>query len=259
MNYKWFILILKCFCSVILVPAQSSAWNHSVCSSSKVSLNGCRVLTPHSSGSCREKKRKQASDVPASAKIDTGQSGVVFPKFTASPLRRFQLIDSDSDFDSDDVVGEDVYGASKVDPSSMEAMRDQNKPFTSFEQSRKTSFNVNQDQDLWRDFSPVKSFSIPTPAFNEVFEEYFCSAKNKEVEKSGIDISENHNEPRVNFGCQKDQQLWESADPIPPAHRYFFHEDPRIQQLVRSRLCNFSPLGVKRVNQQPNVSHIDYM
>jgi hypothetical protein len=29
--------------------------------------------------------------------------------------------------------------------------------------------------------------------------------------------------------------------------------------LVRSRLCNFFPLGVNSVNQQQNVSHIDYM
>ena len=85
--------------------------------------------------------------------------------------------------------------------------------------------------------------------------------KNKEVEKSGIDVTGSHGEgcSGVNSSCQMDQQLWESTSPLPPAHRYFFHEDPRIRQLVRSRLCNFSPLGVNRVNQQPNVSRIDYM
>ncbi|XP_061342282.1 uncharacterized protein LOC133288513 [Gastrolobium bilobum] len=239
--------------------AHPSAWNHSVCSSSKVSLNGCGVLTPHSSGNCRERKRKQASDTSASdsANLETGPRGLVFPKLKTSPLRRFQLLDSDSD----DPVGEDVSGANKVDPPSKEAMHTLSKPVTSFEQNRKTSFTMNQNQDLWKDFSPVKSFSIPTPAFNEVCEEYFRSPKYKGVEESGIDASKSHDERYlgVNSSCQRDQQLWESTDPLPPAHRYFFHEDPRIQKLVRSRLCNFSPLGVNRVNQQPNVSNIDYM
>lgn len=244
---------------MLLEFVHPSPRNHSVCSSSKVSLNGCGVLTPHSTSNSREKKRKEplASDVPASAGLETGQNKFAFSKLTTSPLRRFQLLDSDDD---DDLV-EIVNGAQKVDPYSTGPTRNQSTPTTSFEQNRKTSFNVNQNPDLWKDFSPVKSFSIPTPAFNEVCEEYFSSAKNKKVEKSGIGVSVNNNEtyPGVNSGCQKEQQQWESAGPLPPAHRYFFHEDPKIQQLVRSRLCNFSPLGVNRVNQQPNVSHIDYM
>ncbi|KAJ1389574.1 hypothetical protein SESBI_38191 [Sesbania bispinosa] len=243
----------------VQVHAPPSARNHSVCSSSKVSLNGCGVLTPHSSSNCGERKGKQNSDIPASVKLETGQSGLVFPKLTASPLRRFQLLDSDSD--SDDPVDEDVFGANKVHACSKEATCNQSKPSTSLEQNRKTSVNANQNEDLWKDFSPVKSFSIPTPAFNEIYEEYFHSTKRKEAEKSNIDISASHNERHlgVSSSCQKDQQLWESADPVPPAHHYFFHEDPRIRQLIRSRLCNFSPLGINKVNQQPNVSHIDYM
>lgn len=48
---------------------------------------------------------------------------------------------------------------------------------------------------------------------------------------------------------------------LPPAHRYFFHYDIRIQQLVQSRLCNFSPLVDKsnRDLEQCSQSKIDYM
>ena len=102
---------------------------------------------------------------------------------------------------------------------------------------------------------------VPTPAFNEMYEEYFSSVKNTEVPRSGIGISENHNEMYhgVDSGWKHDEQIWEAAGSLPPAHCYFFHQDSRIQNLVRSRLCNFSPLGVNGANQQQNVSHIDYM
>ncbi|KAK2454825.1 hypothetical protein QL285_002347 [Trifolium repens] len=185
-------------------------------------------------------------------------SGFVFPKLAASPLRRFQLLDSDDDY----LFSEDVSGVNKVGPSlSTGVMCSRSTPLTSLEEDRKTQFGENRNQDLWNDLSPVKNFSIRTPAFNEVFEEYFHSAKNTEVPRSRIDISENHNETYcgVNFGCRQDEQIWEAAGPLPPAHRYYFHEDPRIQQLVRSRLCNFTPLGVNGVNLQQSVSHIDYM
>lgn len=285
-----------------------------MCSTSKVSLNGCGVLssTPRSCSNSRDKKRKELSDdVPISARLETGKSGLMFPKLTTSPLRRFQLLDSDSDdldvdvnvgcanevgpstkeavcnrsndhleqstkssfdvsrnkdmlqtspprrfqlidSDSDDLdVG--VGGANEVDCSSKEVVNDL------FEHNKKRSFDVNQNEDLWNDFSPVKNVSVPTPAFNELCEEYFRTAKSKEV---GGDVSENRNErcPGVISSYQRDQLQWESTDPVLPAHLYFFHEDPRIQQLVRSRLRNFNPLGaVNRVNRQPNASHIDYM
>ncbi|CAL5185490.1 unnamed protein product [Lathyrus oleraceus] len=267
-------------------------------------------------------------DKQASAGLETGQSGLVFPngKLAASPLRRFQLIESDDDDDDDDIVGEDLNGGNKPGPASPTGpMCNTNKPVISFKQDSKKQFdNLNQasagletgqsgsvfpngqlatshlrrfqlldsdddDDDavmvckvkvgpssstgnrnrppnsLKRDkkvrfvdvdqnqkhLSPVKkNFSIPTPAFNNVCEEYFHSAKNTQVPKS--------NEPYrgANSGCQKDEQMWEASGPLPPAHCYFFHDNPKIQQLVRNRLCNFSPLGDNTVNQQEN---IDYM
>jgi len=275
-----------------------SAWNRSVCSSSKVSLNGSRVFSsnPHQcSNSSRDGKRKKLSDdVPASARLETGKSGLMFPKLTTSPLRRFQLVDSDDsdvdvggaannvnpndnlerdkklsfdenvdpwkdfspvknvsvprfqliDSDSDD-SDVNVGGANKINPNNH------------LDKNKKSSFDKNGNEDLWKDFSPVKNVSVPTPAFNELCEDYFRSDKCTEVR---ADVNESHNEkyPGVSSSCQRNQ--WESVDPVHPAHKYFFHEDPRIQQLVHSRLRNFNSLGaIDRVNQQPNASHIDYM
>ncbi|KAK4275471.1 hypothetical protein QN277_018547 [Acacia crassicarpa] len=231
-----------------------SKLNKPLCSSSKVSLNGSGVLTTHSSGNYKERKIKEASGILGSATLKMGQSGLMFPKLTTSPLRRFQLLDSDSD--SDDPVSEDVNGALKIDPFFKEPSCRPSE-FIASDQSRKASFRRDQNQDLWKDFSPVKSFSIPTPALNEVCEEYFCSAKEKEA---GTSVSASHYESLLeSTSCQRDKQIWNSAYPPPPAHQYFFHKDSRIRQLVRSRLCNFHPLGVDKVNDQPNASHIDYM
>ena len=166
----------------------------------------------------------------------------------------------DSDSDSDDVIGEDVSGAHKTDSFSKLPTCNPNKPVTNFEQDRNASFKMHQNQDLWKDFSPLKSFSIQTPALNEVCEEYFRSTREKEVEKSWVGVSSSHGESILGVASScHNEQLWDSADPLPPAHHYFFHEDPRIRSLVRKRLYNFSPLGVKRLSQQPNASTIDYM
>lgn len=240
MNYKVNLILKRV--RFVKLGCSSSVKNRSVCSSSKVSLKSVGVLTPHSFTNSSEKnKRKHAS----------------------SPVRRFQLLDSDSDSDDsddDDMFGEDIGGVNKVGPS-VGPLGNHSAPFTSLEHDGKAQFDVNQRRNLWKDISPVKNISVPTPAFNDMFEEYFSLAKNMEVPRSGIGISENHNEMYrgVDSGLQQDEQIWEATGPLPPAHRYFFNEDPRIQHLVRSRLCNFSPLGVNGVNQQQNVSHIDYM
>ncbi|XP_054817563.1 uncharacterized protein LOC129317220 [Prosopis cineraria] len=235
--------------------ARPPTWNQPLCSSSKISLNGSGVLTTHSSGNRKERKMKKTSGILGSATLEMGQSGLMFPKLTASPLRKFQLLDSDSDDDDDDPVSEDVSGGRKVDPCFKEPSCKPNEFVTSFD--RKASFQMHQSEDLWKDFSPVKSFSIPTPALNEVCEEYFRSAKDKEKETS---VSAIHYESLFeSTSCQRDEQIWNSAYPLPPAHQYFFHKDPRIRKLVRSRLFNFYPLGVDKVNHQPNASHIDYM
>ncbi|PPR95444.1 hypothetical protein GOBAR_AA25228 [Gossypium barbadense] len=99
---------------------------------------------------------------------------------------------------------------------------------------------------------------VQTPAFDEVCKEYFQSLNHKSAsQKLGsrkADLSSQE------LGSQKTEQLQDLDDPLPPAHRYFFHADPRIQNLVRSRLPFFSPLSMadNGGHQQPTVSIMDF-
>ncbi|CAL1375670.1 unnamed protein product [Linum trigynum] len=76
-----------------------SRQHNSVCSSSsKVTLRGSGVLTGRSSGQSSVAKQKGLPlKTPASSSLETSHSGLVFPKLTTSPLRRFQLISSDEE------------------------------------------------------------------------------------------------------------------------------------------------------------------
>ncbi|OMO89445.1 hypothetical protein COLO4_19762 [Corchorus olitorius] len=217
----------------------SSTQHHSVCSSSKIPLKGLGVLTTQSSAQWTSRKKEQASDASASASLEAKHNGVSFPKLTISPLRRFQLIDSDSDDPTD--LTDTVKGANKIDLLS----KDQQP--TASDKKRNSSVGTPQNNDLWKDFSVTNSSSIPTPAFDDICKEYFQSVKDKNaVQKLG------------SLNCE---QLLDLDDSLPPAHRYFFHADPRIQKLVHDRLPFFSPLGMvnNRGNQQPNASIIDYL
>ncbi|GLT59386.1 hypothetical protein SLA2020_322070 [Shorea laevis] len=210
---------------------------HSACSTSKMPLRGSGVLTTKSSTQGKVGKKQLPPETPACGSLEVGQNGLIFPKLTISPLRRFQLIDSDSD---DMSVSEDINkGANKTDSSSKKQQS------ISGEQKRKASLPDNED--LWKEFPPMNNFRIPTPAFDEVFEEYFQSAKDKNAAQK--------------LGGQKFEQQCNPKDPSPPAHCYFFHDDLRIRKLVSDRLPFFSPLGVvdNGGNQQSSASVIDYM
>lgn len=185
-------------------------------------------------------EKQQASGTPAACgSLEVGSNRLVFPKLTSSPLRRFQLIDSDSD---DTSVSEDIYKVSNKTDSSTKKQQ-----ASSGDQKRKASTGVPDNEDLWKQFLPTNSCSIPTPAFDEMCEEYFQSAKNKTAAQK--------------LGSQKFEQQCSQPDSSTPAHRYFFHDDLTIQRLVTERLRFFSPLGIvnNRENQQPSASVIDYM
>lgn len=258
------LIFMFCFLQLIYVlylflraDEHLSTRYRSVCSSSKVPLQGHAVLTTQSTCQLKARKREQASDVP-SATLPTSHNEFMFPKLTISPLRRFQLLDSDSESDHPSVSEDVNKNAHRIDPSLMES-----KSVTS-EEKRKVSSSTPQGDDLWNNFCPVKSFHIPTPALDEVCEEYFSSVKKKdEAQKVQTNACVNNNRrchPNIN-NHENFEQSWDSSDPLPPAHFYFFHSDPRIQKLVRSRLPYFSPIGVvpDRGNQQPSASVIDYM
>ncbi|PPS00434.1 hypothetical protein GOBAR_AA20232 [Gossypium barbadense] len=129
---------------------------------------------------------------------------------------------------------------------------------TASDRKRKASFGTPQNEDLWKDISLMNSSCVQTPAFDEVCKEYFQSLNDKNAsQKLGsrkADLSSQE------LGSQKTEQLQDLDDPLPPAHRYFFHADPRIQNLVRSQLPFFSPLSMvdNGGHQQPTVSIMDF-
>lgn len=231
------------------------------CSSSKVPLRGSGILTSQSSCHSIGRKNNQVSEFPASVSLEASHQEYVFPKLTTSPLRRFQLIDSDSD---DPSVSHSVSRVtSKVDSSSKKQHTNPGHSATTSGTNKNLSTSMPEDVDLWKNFSPIKKFNIPTPALDEACQEYFQSVKDKTNQNLERDtyLRNNQNFHETTPSSQDVEQLWNVADPLPPAHHYFFHDDPKIQKLVRNRLPNFSPLGAVNVsgNQQNGASVIDYM
>ncbi|XP_039035917.1 uncharacterized protein LOC120172555 [Hibiscus syriacus] len=183
----------------------SSIKYHSVCSSSKVPLKSLGLLTTPSSIQSTTRNKEEESVAPASANLKERRDGLTFPKLTISPIRRFQLLDSDSDDPSDH---EDTVLVFKH----LHLMR-----------YVKNIFNLLNDKNV--------------------------------SQKCGKDTSASQK-----YVSQKVEQLQDLNDPLPPAHRYFFHADPKIQKLVRSCLPFFTPLSMVNngQHQQSNVSVMDF-
>ncbi|CAI0437192.1 unnamed protein product [Linum tenue] len=226
-----------------LLPSRQHS---SVCSSgSKVTLRGSGVLTGQSSRQSSVAKGKGlAFKTPASSSLETGQSGLVFPKLTTSPLRRFQLIDSD---DEPTPIGNNVNRKPERVGSQ------------SAEHSGKSS-GKRKIEDLWKDFSPMQNVRIATPALDEFCNEYFQSVKDKDAAANRRETQRAGHDPNRN-AMGEFEQCWNVDDPLPPAHHYFFNDDARIRSIVRDRLPHFFPLGVvkARGNLLPSESVIDYM
>lgn len=193
---------------------------YSVCSSSKLSLQSQGVLSSQKPQETKARKMYEVQSDKASANTVSAVNKATLYQSTVSPLRKFQLVDSDSD------------GSMKED----------------------LNYAVNQE------FSPVNGEQsnlrhIPTPAFDEVLEEYFQSAKHN-------NFFQNHVEDCNQASSLDENNFWQcDLGPLPPAHQYYFHEDLRIQKLVRSRLPNFFPLGAETNlgHKQQNPCGIDYM
>lgn len=218
-----------------------------MCRSSKLSLPKQGVLSTQSS-----KKRKDVTNTPSLSNVDRNNKNLMFPKLIVSPLRKFQLIDSDSDFD--DLVGDGCANVTDDKRGSSSKSRPHENVSREEEIRSGVQASMSKKDDLWSDFCLDKKIPIPTPAFDEVCEEYFKSSKdtnNYSTHKASnqSNINRNH-EQQVNLGA-----------PLPPAHSYFFHDDIRIRNLVRERLPNFFPLMTANIkgSDQCNASVIDYM
>lgn len=226
--------------------APASTRSHFSSCSSRVPLHGSGVLSNQPSIS--RGKRKQF-DVPASA--DSGISSVasLFQSSTRSPLRRFQLLDSDSE-DDPPSTSRNLSGVTKTNGSS-----DASKP------KRKESGSMPCTGDLWKDFSPA-IFKIQTPALDDVCQDYFSSIKTSSTaQKQSNAVASSSNSGFNNvIGFQQTGQFLDLSHPSPPSHRFFLHSDPRIRNLARQRLPNFLPLGIVNDREsQREVFLVDYM
>ncbi|OVA11477.1 hypothetical protein BVC80_9009g3 [Macleaya cordata] len=236
----------------------SSVQNRSAWSTTKFTLPCHRVLPNQWVSKPKAQKDTPCSNASASTSLDPSEKKMMFPKLTISPLRRFQLLDSDSD---DLSAGDDLYkDASTVDSSGKKRQRSPSQ-FVAGNQQKKANISsaTLQSEDLWKDFTPKKSLKILTPALDEFCEEYFMSVKDSNVnQRKGEDIHLSSSK-----ACFLEKGISESIgkDGRPPAYQYFYHDDLRIQRLVRDRLPYFFPLGVKenRLDKQSDAAAIDYM
>lgn len=215
-----------------------------MCSSSKIPLQGQRVLSSQSVSRCTGRKNEASNVSSISQSMDTNTSSLVFPELTISPLRRFQLIDSDSDEPS---KNEFVEKESDHVDSPLSCNPQHSGAGLSCQRKAGPSAGTLKTKDLWEDFCSDKTFNIHTPALDEVCEEYFKSVKDgKRTQTTKSGLTESNMRPQ---------------GPLLPAQCYFFHKDPRIQKLVRDRLPNFFPLGADNIpgQNQDDASVIDYM
>lgn len=233
--------------SPVSVADSASKHHHTVGSSSKFTLNGHGFLASQSAIQPEERKKKEVSNASTCNRL-------VFPELHISPLRKFQLIDSDSDEPSPSggpqkVVNQVEFSSKDTacGPRLVEAAAEVKKS--------KPSVRMSRSEDLWKEIHSEKTLNIPTPAFDEVCEEYFRSMKGKnEFRNCDKDCYETSN-----FSTNNVEER--VTGPQPPAHAYYYHKDPRIRKLVHSRLPNFFPLeaGNNQGQKQLNACPIDYM
>lgn len=226
-----------------------------MCSSSKLPLHCHGVFASQSSMQLKGIKKKEVENASASTDNVATTNKLVFPKLTVSPLRKFQLIDSDSDCD-EACVGQGINRITdQLHSRSNGRHCNQNQVTSTTDlKTAKGSVSLVQDEDLWKEVCSEKNFHVPTPALDEICEEYFRTAKN-------TDKTHNHLEDCYEINSGKSNKQKCSSSSFPPAHQFYFHEDPRIRALVRARLPNFFPLGSgsNQENRQQNACTIDYM
>ncbi|VVA98995.1 unnamed protein product [Arabis nemorensis] len=223
--------------------APASTRSHFSSCSSRVPLHGSGVFSNKPSTS--QGKRKKL-DVPASAASGISSVASLFQSLTRSPLRRFQLLDSDSE-DDHPSTGRDLSGVTKTNDSC-----NASKP------KRKESGSMPSNGDLWKDFSPVVS-KIQTPAFDDLCHDYFSSIKTSSTaQRQNSAVASSSNSGLASF--QQTGEFLDLSQPSPPSHRFFLHSDPRIRNLARQRLPNFLPLGIVNDRERRGeASLVDYM
>ncbi|KAI4320772.1 hypothetical protein MLD38_034217 [Melastoma candidum] len=230
--------------------AKSSAHLRSASGGEKVPLCGRHTGSVSSSSRSTVTKEENPSTISGRRLVNR--------KSFVSPLRRFHLVDSDSD--NSPTRSESPIVANGIFDMPREAARGANEHKASSSQLRRKgeSSGTHGTEDLWKTFSPVEGFRISTPALDKVCEEYY---QNKS-QKFHVPASFGDDEwPNHTTTTQINESRPEGNFELPPAHHYFFHEDPNIRNLVRRRLPHFSPIGgvYSQENKQSTGSLIDYV
>ncbi|KAK9155735.1 hypothetical protein Sjap_003215 [Stephania japonica] len=239
-----------------LPSKRSLMQSHSLCSSSKLTQN---ALTRQSWSKTKGGKTNPVLGASASINLEASDTKLMFPKLV-SPIRRFQLLDSDSDLDDTSII-ENRCNDPHVGTSEKEKKGGSSQCGTS-EQKKKAvlSAGMSRIEDLWKNFTPKEAVSVSTPALDDFFEEYHRSSKDNNASKCSVERMHLKSSKGYENCINGNAESCGILHSLPPAYQYFFHDDPRIQRLVRDRLPNFFPLGV--VDDQGNKSDaaaIDYM
>ncbi|XP_020531590.1 uncharacterized protein LOC18448064 isoform X1 [Amborella trichopoda] len=248
-----------------------STQNHFACSSSRLSLHGRGVLTSQLTNDRRSEKPSVASDASLLSSFDGNSNKKAFPRITISPIRKFQLLDSDSD---DPSSSKDVPTSVKKVASAQ--VKVSHSVLEIHEQKGGKNLKIPQSQSLWKDFSAKESVKLKTPALDEFCKEYFSTVNARNpVQCQREDSNSSTSKLFVSDSCLIDgfDHIQENAahkivhrhdnvgDPLPPAYGYFYHDDQRIRDLVRRRLPYFCPLGAANFggNCRSDEVLIDYM
>lgn len=251
-----------------------STQSHITCSNAKFSLLRRGFLRDNSE--CKHIASKAASAsgrISTLTRLDNSNNKDIFPRLTISPIRKINLIDSDSD---DSSASEGKCRKNETDISLKKGKYFHEK--SSYQEAKKSLASKCQKETFWNDFSPMKSSKLETPALDEFCKEYFRSVKDQNVNQHkggmnssgfnssrGLDtdvlIVKNDVLNASNNISGKVDIPWDLPSPQPPAYQYFYHKDPRIQTLVRRCLPHFIPLGAKNdaEAQQSGAKNLDYM
>ncbi|KAL9236308.1 hypothetical protein vseg_010995 [Gypsophila vaccaria] len=228
-------------------------------SSSKLPLSGCGVLTRPPESTINRNPRKQDSSCPPSTSVASNKGKSVFPDFTSSPLRKFQLLDSDSDDPSE---FEDIKRKTNgIGLSSNIVRKELDNGARNITRPEKAdlSASTKQKEDLWKDFRVDNDVSVPTPVFDELLKEYYNGGKQNKgasgSHKLGLSGTGSSIDKAMEFTVTETMESTSF-----PCHRYLSHDDIRIQRLVHSRLPHFRPISMSgdTRNMPYNASSIDY-
>ncbi|KAG6522693.1 uncharacterized protein LOC122053111 [Zingiber officinale] len=234
----------------------SSVRSHITGRSSKCSLQKNGILTNQSTMKLNKPRITTASEDITSTVSHENCNKIFFQNSNISPLRKIYLLSSDSDnpLSDDECKYNKIVDANRLMEKKLISKNQQHKSLR-YEKSKKDSF--------WEDLSPKKSISLSTPALDQFCEDYFKSTKDLESGRNREEdmvfcssrVTDTKRQRNIIGNAEQNCNL---PNAEPPSFQYFYHNDLRIQMLVKQRLPYFVPLGTE-VQKQLGTRNINYM